>query len=129
MHAESLLDWMLEALGLNAVVLPVLGLLLFGGGLLVVLLSRRPAVIAACLAFVPLPLMIGLFGMLHGAVMSFRVIANSVTAPKPAELAEGISIALFTPFVALLFTMPGFLVLALGLLVRTIQAGRNPQSP
>ncbi len=40
--------------------------------------------------------MIGLTGTVYGMINSFRVIATSPTSPKPSELAEGISMALFT---------------------------------
>jgi biopolymer transport protein ExbB len=50
--------------------------------------------------------MIGLFGTVHGMIMSFNVIATAQTAPKPSELAEGISTALFTTLVGLLIAIP-----------------------
>ncbi|REJ95503.1 MAG: hypothetical protein DWQ29_01915 [Planctomycetota bacterium] len=126
--AESYLSWMIQSLGVYAIILPFLGLVLFGGGCLVVAMSKRPSVIAACLAFVPFPLLIGLFGFFDGAIASFKVIANSPVAPAPKDLAAGISTALFVPFTALLVTMPGYLVLACGLLWRTIASGRGAQS-
>ncbi|MEX1223087.1 MAG: MotA/TolQ/ExbB proton channel family protein, partial [Pirellulales bacterium] len=50
--------------------------------------------------------MLGLFGTVHGMIDSFRVIANAVAAPKPKELAEGISTALFTTLVGLAIAIP-----------------------
>ena len=50
--------------------------------------------------------MIGLFGTVHGMISSFSVIANSPTTPKPSELAQGISTALFTTLVGLLIAIP-----------------------
>ena len=50
--------------------------------------------------------MIGLFGTVYGMIKSFSVIANSLTQPKPAELAEGISTALFTTLVGLAIAIP-----------------------
>lgn len=50
--------------------------------------------------------MIGLFGTVHGMIRSFNVIATATTAPKPSELAEGISTALFTTLVGLLIAIP-----------------------
>ena len=40
--------------------------------------------------------MLGLLGTVQGMVLSFQVIANSTTSPKPSELADGIATALFT---------------------------------
>ncbi|MCP4193220.1 MAG: MotA/TolQ/ExbB proton channel family protein [Planctomycetaceae bacterium] len=50
--------------------------------------------------------MIGLFGTVHGMISSFQVIANTSTTPKPAELAQGISTALFTTLIGLLIAIP-----------------------
>jgi biopolymer transport protein ExbB len=50
--------------------------------------------------------MIGLLGTVHGMIASFSVIANSSTTPKPSELAQGISTALFTTLVGLMIAIP-----------------------
>lgn len=48
----------------------------------------------------------GLLGTVDGMVQSFDVIANSVTSPKPNELAGGISKALVTTLVGLWLAIP-----------------------
>jgi biopolymer transport protein ExbB len=50
--------------------------------------------------------MIGLFGTVQGMIASFRVIATSPQTPKPSQLAEGISTALFTTLVGLAIAIP-----------------------
>ncbi len=50
--------------------------------------------------------MIGLFGTVHGMIKSFNVIATSSTTPKPADLAKGISTALFTTLIGLAIAIP-----------------------
>jgi biopolymer transport protein ExbB len=50
--------------------------------------------------------MVGLLGTVHGMIMSFNVIATATAAPKPSELAEGISTALFTTLVGLIIAIP-----------------------
>ena len=50
--------------------------------------------------------MVGLFGTVHGMIMSFQVIASSNTTPKPSELAKGVSTALFTTIVGLAIAIP-----------------------
>jgi biopolymer transport protein ExbB len=50
--------------------------------------------------------MIGLFGTVHGMISSFQVIAISEATPKPADLAEGISTALFTTLIGLAIAIP-----------------------
>jgi len=50
--------------------------------------------------------MVGLFGTVHGMIASFQVIASATAAPEPAELAKGISTALFTTLVGLAVAIP-----------------------
>ena len=50
--------------------------------------------------------MIGLFGTVHGMISSFQVIANTSTTPRPADLARGISTALFTTLIGLFIAIP-----------------------
>ena len=50
--------------------------------------------------------MIGLFGTVHGMISSFSVIAHATGAPKPSELAAGISTALFTTLIGLFIAIP-----------------------
>ncbi len=54
--------------------------------------------------------MVGLLGTVQGMIASFRVIATSPTQPKPSELAEGISTALFTTLVGLMIAIPAIAV-------------------
>lgn len=122
----SHLAWAFKSLGLcYGTMIPLTGLLLFVGAVAVVALARRPAVIAAYLVFLPLPLLIGVFGTIQGLIASFSVLAHSGSAAKPAELAEGYSTALFTALFGVLVTFPSFLVLAAGLFLRTLFAGQN----
>jgi biopolymer transport protein ExbB len=50
--------------------------------------------------------MIGLFGTVQGMIASFQVIALGGATPKPADLAAGISTALFTTLVGLAVAIP-----------------------
>ncbi len=50
--------------------------------------------------------MLGLMGTVYGMIQSFEKIAQSTTSPKPAELAEGISTALFTTLEGLSVAIP-----------------------
>ncbi|MBR0191838.1 MAG: MotA/TolQ/ExbB proton channel family protein [Thermoguttaceae bacterium] len=49
---------------------------------------------------------VGLLGTVNGMIMSFQVIANATAAPKPNELAGGISTAMFTTMVGLIVSIP-----------------------
>lgn len=53
--------------------------------------------------------MIGLMGTVYGMIMSFEKIAQSTVSPKPAELAEGISTALFTTLEGLTVAIPAMI--------------------
>ena len=50
--------------------------------------------------------MVGLLGTVHGMIASFQTIATSGSQPDPAELAGGISTALFTTLLGLLIAIP-----------------------
>lgn len=50
--------------------------------------------------------MIGLMGTVWGMIASFQKIASSATSPKPSELADGISTALFTTLEGLAVAIP-----------------------
>ncbi|MFM7845969.1 MAG: MotA/TolQ/ExbB proton channel family protein [Planctomycetota bacterium] len=50
--------------------------------------------------------MVGLLGTVDGMVASFSVIAASTSTPKPAELAQGICMALVTTLVGLVIAIP-----------------------
>ena len=53
--------------------------------------------------------MIGLMGTVAGMIASFQTIASSMTQPKPAELADGISTALFTTLGGLIIAVPAMI--------------------
>lgn len=57
--------------------------------------------------------MLGLLGTVQGMVLSFQVIANSTTSPKPSELADGIATALFTTLEGLTVAIPAIIFYSL----------------
>lgn len=126
---QSMLVWMFHSLGpFYGLAIPLAALGIFVGACLVVMLSRRPALIAAYLPLLLLPLLIGVFGTLHGFISSFQVIATAESAPKPSDVAAGVSMGLFTSFVALLLSFPAYFVTAFGLLLRTMLDRDTTQS-
>jgi biopolymer transport protein ExbB len=54
--------------------------------------------------------MFGLLGTVDGMVQSFTVIAEATTAPKPSQLAQGISMALVTTLVGLWIAIPAIAI-------------------
>jgi di/tricarboxylate transporter len=125
----SYLAWVYHSLGLMySLALPLAGLMVFLGAVLVVILAiRRPGVIAAYLVFVPLPLLIGVFGTVDGLIRSHSVIAMADYAPKPSEVSQGYSMALLCLLVGMLATAPGYFVTALGLFLSAIL--NKPRAP
>ena len=53
--------------------------------------------------------MLGLLGTVQGMVLSFQVIATSITSPKPSDLADGIATALFTTLEGLVVAIPAII--------------------
>jgi biopolymer transport protein ExbB len=78
-------------------------------------LEHRLSYIALIGAISP---MVGLLGTVHGMVDAFIVIANATTAPRPSELAKGISTALITTLVGLVIAIPA--IAAFGILKNRI---------
>jgi hypothetical protein len=122
---QFVLSWMFNSLGLfYGTVLPLAGFLIFVGACLVVGRNKRPSVIAAYLVFLPLPFLIGLFATFHGCILSYYHYSQYDSRPTHAlELILGnICLALFSSLVGLALTFPSLLVLAFGLLIRTIRS-------
>lgn len=119
---ESFAMWMVRALGLFALLLPLAGIVCFVLTLLVVLRGNGPFAAAALLLIVSIPLLIGFFGFLQGALTSFQVIATSIRAPQPYEVADGIACGLFSPILGLFVSTPSLLAAGIGSLVRALSA-------
>ena len=98
----------------------------FLGACLVVFLARRPAVIASYMVFLLLPLLLGALGALKSCVSSFSVIAIADIQLKQSEIFRGLSEALLLPLESLIVTLPSYLLLAVGLFVRTLRIGGGP---
>ena len=116
-------SWMFYSLGLfYGTVLPLAGFLIFVGACLVVGRNKRPSVIAAYLVFLPLPFLIGLFATFHGCILSFYHYSQYDSRPSLELILGNLSLALFSSLVGLALTFPSLLVLAFGLLIRTIRS-------
>ena len=116
-------SWMFNSLGLfYGTVLPLAGFLIFVGACLVVGRNKRPSVIAAYLVFLPLPFLIGLFATFHGCILSFYHYSQYDSRPSLELILGNLSLALFSSLVGLALTFPSLLVLAFGLLIRTIRS-------
>jgi hypothetical protein len=128
--------WMLECLGLMGLVSVLSGAAVFVGACLVVFLARRPAVIASYLPFLLLPLLFGALGALKGNISSFAVVAMAHVEIRQWQVFAGIAETLVLLMTALTVTLPSYVVVAIGLFVRTLAAdgrptthGRTPARP
>ena len=127
---QSLLSWMLSALGFPYVVfLPLAGLVCFVLALVVVLRGRGPMSGPALILIVHVPLLIGVFAAIQGGIASYTVIATSTSAPKPSEVAEGISTALVAPMVGMLLMVPSYATAAFGTFIRCLAASSDGSKP
>jgi hypothetical protein len=111
---QSYLSWMFTSLGVYALLLPLAGLLCFLLALVIVVRGKGPMAAASLILIVHVPLLIGVFGAIHGGIASYQVIAVSATTPKPSDVAAGISTALFAPLVGMMLMVPGYATAAIG---------------
>lgn len=126
---QSLLSAVFQALGFSyTILLPLAALLSFLLVLLIVLRGKGPMAAAGLVLIVNAPLLIGLFAAVQGGLASFSVIAMSSTSPHPAEIAAGISTALYAPLVAILLTAPAYATAAFGAFFRSLAADAAPSS-
>ena len=123
----SILGWMWNALGpIYLLGLPTLGFLAFIGACLVVVKNRQPSEIASFVYFAAAPLLLGLFGVVHGMIHAFSVIAMAGASPKPSEIAQGISTCLFALLVGMMCSFPAYGVLAIGFVIRSLTRKEIP---
>lgn len=114
--------WAVKSLGPAGLLIPALGFATFVGACVVVARSRRPAVIAAYLLFVPMPWLLAIFRIVSGTATSFSVIAMSDMTLKPSQIYSGLAETFLVLQVGLMATIPAYLVVAVGLFVCTLRA-------
>ena len=118
---QSYLMWVVSALGWRYVVLlPLAGIVTLVLTLILLIRGRGSAQTGALLFIVPLPFYLGIVGVLDGLISSYQVIAMSQMAPKPSEVAMGISMSLVSAWVGLLLTVPSYVAASAGLLIRAL---------
>ena len=122
---KTFIRWVYETLGREtAAAILLAGLAVFVAACIVVARSRRPAVIAACLVLLPLPLMIGLCRALASQISSLSVLSVAVPAIELSgpQIAAGVAAGLLPLLLALVVIWPSYLVLAIGLIVRAVHS-------
>ena len=127
---QSLLNWMVAALGIPYIILlPLAGLLCFLLALIVVFRGNGPMSAPALILIVHIPLLIGVFAAIQGAITSYTVIAMSDATPRPSAVAEGISAALVAPIVGMLLMVPGYATATCGAFIRCLGANSEGNKP
>jgi hypothetical protein len=99
----------------------VLGLAVLTGACVTVAKSRRPAVIAAYMAFTPLPLILAIFGFFKGSAASLSVLALSDVKLQSSEVYAGLAASAFCMMFGLGVSTLAYSVTAVGLFRRTCQ--------
>ncbi len=121
-RSPSYFEWVYQCLGLfYGLLIPLSGLAVFIGGWWVVKKYRQPGVIAAYTIFLPLPVLIGVYGTVQGAITAISVISTTSGRIPPEMILESYVIASFTTLVGLLVSFPAYCVVSIGLFVRTVQ--------
>lgn len=124
--AKSNLWWFIETMGLTGLIVILLGLAIFIAVCLVVAKSRKTSTIAAYLVLLPLPTFITVLGQLKGIIASLSVLALSETHLSNQDIAGGLAENAVSIFIALLVTLPSYLVLTYGLLASTRSSSASP---
>lgn len=123
---QSFLLFLINALGIRyAFLLPAAALVAFIVVLILVLRGKGPELVGALIFIVPLPVLVGILGTVDGMLASYQVIAMSDLAPKPSEVAQGISMSLVSAWIGLMLAVPGYLLAAVGLAVRALAGQRS----
>jgi hypothetical protein len=124
---QSYLMWFFSALGWRyTLLLPLAGLLAFVLTLLVVTRGKGAAQVGALLFIVPLPVLVGIYGVVEGLIASYQVIAMTSISPKPSAIAEGVSMSLVTIMVGMVLATPSYLLAVAGLIVRSLTRDEPP---
>lgn len=117
---QSFLSWAASALPQPLLLLLVLGgFVSFVLALILVTRGKGAMAAAALVLIVHVPVFIGVLAALNGAINAFVVVATSETAPKPSEIAAGVSAALIGPLLGIVLASPGYAVAAVGAFLRS----------
>ena len=98
------------------------GLLIFVGASYFVATRKRVAVLAAYIFLLPLPILISIFGSIVAWMWSFYVIWATGPTLKAQDFAECVAISLLDLGFAVAVSGPSYLVVAIGLLARTLNS-------
>lgn len=117
--SESYAMWVVRSMGTIGVLTLGAGALCFVVTLLVVIRGRGPFACAALVLLVPIPFLIGLYGMGSSLIASFQVVSYAEVSPKASEIFAGLTESLVNPMLGLVVMVPSYLVATLGSIIRS----------
>lgn len=116
---QSMFLWLFRALGIRYTIwLPVVTVLALVLAVLAIWKFKTPALTAALLAVVPLPLLLGAIGSIDGLVACFQIIMISSATPRASEFADGGAMSLVSMQVGLILSVPLYLLALVALCYR-----------
>jgi len=129
-HPQSRLMFLVHALGINGLLLPLIALAAIVVVALMIWKGKGPAMVGAILLVVPAPIYWSLLSSLSGLASSYEVLYMADVQVKPSELYGGYAEVLITIQVAVGYTIPVFLTAAGGLVHRALTeaAAEKPAS-
>jgi hypothetical protein len=120
---RSYLMWLFSALGVKyTLFLPLAALVAFVVVGFLIWKGKGPALVGALVFVVPLPVLVGILGVIEGLMAMFQVLAASDTSAPASAIAEGISMSLVSAWVGMFLTIPTYLLATIGLAVRAFLA-------
>lgn len=122
---ESYAMWIVRSMGMVGVLILGAGAFCFVVTLLVVIRGQGPFACAALVLIVPIPFLIGLFGMGSALIASFQVVSYAVVSVKASEVFAGLTESLVNPMLGLTVMVPSYLVAILGSIFRSFARPSN----
>ena len=118
---QSLASFYLSALGVYAILLPLAALVSLAIALIVIVRGRGPLASASLVLAVSLPLLVGMYGTISGALASCRVVSSWDFQLKTAEILEAVSHALVPIQIGMVLMAPIFVLALFGSLWKSLK--------
>jgi len=118
---ESMLLFSFNALGWRyTLAIPFFAFLAFVLALILVIRGRTWATGPATLMVVAMPMLVGVFAWIEGLMVGYLTFASSPVITRSNDLYAGYAASIVPPMVALLLSVPAYLVALVGLFLRAM---------
>lgn len=123
----TVLGWMVSSLTtISSLLIVVTAALIFLGAYYLVSNKRPVSSLASYLVLLPLPLLVSICGWIYGSIRSLAAMAATPDLTITSqEIAGGLAASLLSVLFALLVSMPGYMILAYGLIARDFRTPRQ----